>query len=69
MTYRELGRRHRAAAITVARTYGVNLSRVIAQPQLAGWATALFIEANKQGVKLPAEARLHELELVLNGRK
>lgn len=57
VTFRELARRHHAALVAVCTEYDVPISEVTTPEALAGWATSIFIEANKQGVKL-ADVRL-----------
>ncbi len=55
-SFAELARRHKAAAVAIANAYDVTLEQVITSPQLSGFATSVYIEANKQQVELPAKA-------------
>jgi hypothetical protein len=58
-SFSELARRQKAAVVAIATSYGRTIEEVISDPQLAAWATSLWIESNRQMVPLDADVPLH----------
>lgn len=68
MTFGELARRHKAAAVAIARTYAYTLDEVARSPVLGAWATSVFIESNRYVVSLSEDAPLREPLVLGNWR-